>query len=353
MHPGKTGLLRKKINPKKSRTEEKILIYNNMRLLTSDDIIDAIYRLKLKGFGFLLSKVSINPRSRTLSSFNYEEKQASNWWNIPAVKNRWNSKISGDQNKHWTEYVYNKYLSEKNHIRLLSPGSGVSSPELKFASYPAFEEITCIDLADKPLKVAESIAFENGFTNISFIKNDVNSLDFLPDYYDIVLFNSSLHHFKDIENLLLNKITGSLKPEGLLIINEFVGPDRLQWKKKQLKFINKTLKEKIPDKYKIRFRSVLKKKRVTGPGLIRMILSDPSEAVDSSSIIPALRKGFHVIEEVSLGGNILMPLLKDIAYHFEESDIEAEAVLNSLFALEDEFLKVEPPDNIFGIYRKK
>jgi len=47
-----------------------------------------------------------------------------------------------------------------------------------------------------------------------------------------------------------------------------------------------------------------------------MFLVDPSEAVDSESILPSLHENFKVLEEKKIGGDILLILLKDIAHNF-------------------------------------
>ena len=324
-----------------------------MRLITTDDIIDIYYRLNLKGIGFLRSKLTFNKLARTCSSFNYDEMQTSNWWNIPLVRNRWNKIISGNPDVSYVDYVYEKYLKDKKNLKMLSPGCGVCSNELRFAAYPVFKEITCIDLADKPLITARKIAGEKNFSQMQFIKGDVNEMNFPENFYDIVMFNSSLHHFKNVENLLISRISKSLKDDGIIVINEYVGPNRLQWSKSQLGIVNDLLKNHFPEKYKRRFKSSLLKNKISGPGTLRMIFSDPSEAVDSESIIPALRKGFVTLEEKYPGGNILMLVLKDISYHFVDEDPKAMLLLDELMKLEDEFLLTNQSDNLFGIYRKK
>jgi 2-polyprenyl-3-methyl-5-hydroxy-6-metoxy-1,4-benzoquinol methylase len=323
-----------------------------MRLITNDDIFDVYYRLNLKGWRFLNSKFRFNSLSRTYSSFNSDEMLTSNWWNIPDIRKRWNLKITGSTEISYVDYVFEKYLKNLKQIKLLSPGCGVCSNEIKFAGYPAFSEIFCIDLAEKPLKTAETIAFEKKLGQMKFLKGNVNEIDFPAEYYDVVLFNSSLHHFKNVEGLLGRKISETLKPGGLLIINEYVGPNRLQWTNSQLKAVNLILQTKVPEKFRQRYRSGYYKNKVSGPGILRMIFSDPSEAVDSASILPSLKGNFTALEEKQLGGNLLMILLKDISHHFTEEDKEAADLLKILMEIEDDFIETTQSDNIFGVYQK-
>ena len=84
-----------------------------------------------------------------------------------------------------------------------------------------------------------------------------------------------------------------------------------------------------------------------------MIIADPSECVESSSILPVIHQYYDVVEESALGNNILMTALKDISHHFLDLDPEKEKILNDLFAFEDKYLKDHSSDFVFGIYQKK
>lgn len=59
----------------------------------------------------------------------------------------------------------------------------------------------------------------------------------------------------------------------------------------------------------------------------------------NSWIIPAIHSNFSTICEKPFGGNILIPVLKDIAHHFVDLNEEKRRVLKNLFEFEDNFLK--------------
>lgn len=84
-----------------------------------------------------------------------------------------------------------------------------------------------------------------------------------------------------------------------------------------------------------------------------MKLSDPSEAAEAERIYPLLRKHYQTLEESTVGGNILMPLFKDIAHNFLEEDEETRQWLTWLFRAEDEFLARTSERSLlfFGVYQ--
>ncbi|MEP0005364.1 MAG: class I SAM-dependent methyltransferase [Balneola sp.] len=321
------------------------------RILTLDDIIDVLHKFKQRGLGFLLSKLNIYGIKRTEKSFNQLEYESADWWIIPKVRQRWNLLLTGSKDLDYKEYLVKNHLQHRTGLRLISLGSGTCHHEIELAKYSIFEEIICVDIAKDRMLEAEARANKLKLKNIEFVCADFNDYSIPKEYFDIVFFHASLHHFDNIASFVGSTIKNSLKTNGLLVINEFVGATRLQFPKHQIKKINEALKI-IPREYKTRYKSNLLKKKYYGSGIIRMIIADPSECVDSASILPAIHSNFHTIIEKPYGGNLLMNVLKDISHHFIDLDSEKNQILEKLFSLEDEYLANNSSDFIFGVYQK-
>ncbi len=321
-----------------------------MRYITSDDFIESYSKLYQRGFRFILSKLNISSRARTISTFTPSEIQASNYWIIPQVKKRWNKLISGNPELSYEYYIYNEYLKDKKQLKMLSAGSGISSHEMIFASFDCLDKVECLDLSAPMLNKAADFAREKGLNHkMVFRVEDINRINLRDKSYNIILFNSSLHHFRNIP-VLLEKIKKSLAPEGILIINEYTGPARLQFRKEQIRASNHILKNSIPKKYRKRLATNITKKQISGPGYMRMLITDPSEAVESDKILPEIHKKFKPLEEKTIGGDILMPVLKDIAHNFLNNDQKTMKILEELFNLEDRFIEEHGSDFVFGVY---
>ena len=322
-----------------------------MPLLTSDDLLETLAKLRQRGLPFLLSKLRLNALARTRSAFDDPGLRAANWWQVPAVRRRWNQRITGSPTQAYEPYVAEKYLAGHTRLRLLSLGSGAASHELAFARLPHFAEVHCVDIAARLLAQAVATAQREGLANFRTEVADVNALDLPPASYDVVLFHSALHHFGDVAGVVA-RVRRALRPDGLLVLNDYVGPARLQWAAAQLAEANRILREVLPARFRVRYLSRQLKTGVSGPGRWRMRLADPSEAAESDRIVPALHRHFAPLEEAALGGNILTLVLKDIAHHFmREDDPETQQLLAVLFELEDAFLAKHSSDLLFGVYR--
>lgn len=324
-----------------------------MRIVTLDDFIDTYFKIIQRGSKFIFSKFTFNNEKRTKSAFDNTSFISSYYWSIPKVLERQNILITGNKDLNYIDYLTSDILKNKTNLKLLSLGSGICNREIELAKHSKiFKEIVCIDIADNLLKIAAEDAAKKNVNNITFLAENIDDFDFKKDAYDIVFFKASLHHFDNIDEFLSTKIKQTLKPKGLLIINEFVGKTRHQFTKKQIGAINEAIKI-IPKKFRTRFKSTLHKNKYRGVGIIRMIMADPSECIDSGSIMPAIHKHYKTLVEKPFGGSLLMSALRDISHHFYELNDEKEKVLNELFLAEDNYLKENTSDFIFGVYENK
>lgn len=322
------------------------------RFITLDDFTETYAKLHQRGLGFVLSKFTTNETKRAKTAFNHFNISGSHWHLIPKIKERWRNMVTSNKDITLEDFTVKTFLEDRKNLKMLSLGSGNCSSEIAFAKHDNFNLILCTDIAEKRLKIGRENAEANGLSNIKFQTIDVNHLQLEHQKFDIIYFRASLHHFKNVEQLVSKTLPQLLNPDGILIINEYVGPTRLQLPKHQIKAINKGL-NLIPKPYRKRFKLNLYKNKVYGPGLWRMILADPSECIDSASIMPSIHKNYDTIYEASYGGNILQFALKDIAHHFIELNKEKALVLENLFKFEDQYLKENTSDFIFGLYKLK
>ena len=319
-----------------------------MKLITLEDFRDIYIKLYQRGFSFLSSKFSFQKTNRTKSAFNTSTLQTSNWWIIPEVRKRWNLLITGNPNQTYEEFV-SAFFRNSGNKKLVSLGSGICSHEIRLAELNPNWEIHCYDFAEELLKKAKDVSDKKGLKNIFYHTENILQYQFSKQRFDIVFFHQSLHHFDKIPDFIDQVIKKILEEKGYLIINEYVGKNRLQFPKNQIKSINKAL-QLIPKNDRKIYKTNLYKNQFYGSGFIRMYIADPSECVDSENILPAIYQDFEIIIEKPFGGNLLMNVLKDISHHFVNGEKE---ILDSIFELEDEYLKTNASDFVFGIYQLK
>lgn len=328
---------------------ELISLIYMQHYISFGDFLDVYYKFREKSASYFLKKLKILPKSRIESKWD-DFQSTSDFWLIPEIQESWNKKISGDSDMIYEDYVFNKYLSDKNNVRMLSIGCGEGLHERNFAKHKCFSQIDAIDFSSQSIANAKKLARGNNL-DINYQKGDFKKANFKNNSYDLILFSSSLHHFENVADTLEHFVKPLLSENGILVIFEYSGPNRLQWNKKQLDKANQLL-DKLPKKYKFLINNSSIKRKVYKPGILRMLLVDPSEAIDSEAIVPSLQK-FKILEQTNLGWNILHILLKGIAHNFLNEESETKSLIKNLLEEENLFVEEElHSDAIFGVYQK-
>lgn len=321
--------------------------------LSLGDFIDVIYKIQIKGWDFFLRKFRFSAIARAEATWNVETLPPTNWWVIPAIQKRWNEKISGDENISYSEYLAQKYPAAPYSLSLLVPACGTGSHEQRLTASNYYKEVFGFDISKACIEEAQEKAAKNAQSETTFryVIADAHTLELAENSYDVVLFHSSIHHIDKLD-IFVEKIYKSLKKNGLLILHDFVGANRLNWTKEQLAAANTAL-QLIPKHLRKKWKTQTLKTHIYCPGWWRMYLSDPSEAVESENILPSIRKRFEILTEKKLGGDIIHLVLKDISHHFMIENAENQNVLKQLFDFEDAYLSQKTQsDFMFGVYKK-
>ncbi len=275
--------------------------------------------------------------ARTSTTWDATESAPRQWTAVPLLQERVRIRITGDPHLNIPAYVRSKYGNEETSWRALSLGCGTGRKELAWFAAGGLSRLDAYDISGKRIAEAQRLAASAGMEKqVRFDRADARYLTLPKHTYNLVIFDDALHHFSPLRPLL-EKVTDWLVPGGLLVINEFTGPSRFQWTDQQVEIAN-LLREELPSRLRVRpDGSPLSP--IHRPGTLAMIMYDPSEAVESSSILPLLHTVFHVQEETLYGGALLHLVFKDIAHHFLQPDPEATKFLKRCMDAEDEAMQ--------------
>lgn len=262
--------------------------------------------------------------------------------------------MTGDENKDYIGYTA-EYLKEKigtSDLEGLSIGCGeITAPEMMLMKTGYFKNFEVMDIAEGLLKKQDNLAKKQGLANITYTAQDLNKLELPSDAYDLIWAVGTVHHIEELENFF-DQVNDALKEGGILVMREYVGPNRLQLSDKQLAYVNEILSF-LPDKYKTGTDGAVKsiENRVDMEELIKL---DPSEAVRSEDILPLLKDKLEILHYADTGGTLLMPLLNGIASNFER-DAEGDAMLKMAIYIEKLLIAQGelPSDYMFCIAGKK
>jgi ubiquinone/menaquinone biosynthesis C-methylase UbiE len=287
------------------------------------------------------------------TGWDHVEYPLKNWWDIPAVMERWNLMVSGDLKVDYCAHFLRRHFAGRDSMHALSLGSGTGNREIELARSGLFQRIDAVEISGARVAYSKERAAREGIAGaIRYVEADAARVALPDGAYDLVIVEQFLHHMSPLETIL-SRIRRFIKPGGFFIFNEFVGPSLFQWTGSQLDAVNDLL-SRLPERYRIRWKSGTVKRKVHRPGRLIMMLYDPTEAAESSRIVPLIGGMFEPVELKGYGGTLLQLLFSDIASNFLSDDAETRRYLAMCFEAEDELLRsgALESDFVVGICRK-
>ncbi len=271
------------------------------------------------------------------------------WLDWPLVEEEHvRPQISGDPKVYYLEYFFERHVKNRPVDHILSLGCGGGNLERALVEIGATRQVDGFDVSPESIRLANQLAAESGLGDqLNYEVADIDQIELPVNRYDVVIAKMALHHLENLEHIY-HQVKRSLKPGGVLMINEFVGPSRFQWTDLQLRLMNELL-EALPEKP----RKAAPFLRVLRPELEDMKTLDPSESVRSADVIPVLEQSFEIIDFKPYGGTLLHILLSHVMPGFDLEDEKDLSILRLMFLFEQTLVeqKVLPSDFAFVVAR--
>lgn len=234
--------------------------------------------------------------------------------------------ISGDKDVDYLRHFLQQHVPQRPVSRALSLGCGGGNLERALIALDAAQQIDAFDASPESIRLAGQLAQEAGCGDrIHYDVRDIDRIQLPLATYDFVVIKMALHHFENLEQVY-QQIRRSLRPGGLFMFNEFVGPTRFQWSDVQLQLINELL-QTFPDAHRtVPF--------IDRPTIAQMIAEDPTESLRSAEIMPLLGDYFEIVEHKPYGGTLLNLLLTETLHTFDTKREDDRHFLHGLFDFE-------------------
>ncbi len=215
--------------------------------------------------------------------------------------------------------------------RSLDLGCGAGNKSQSVFDSGSTLETDGIDISEDRIAEAERMRIAHGIPG-RFQVADVNTASLPPDTYDLIFSSHSLHHFLALEHVMA-QVHDALTPNGLFILEEFVGPTQFQWTDRQIAVV-KTLMELIPEELRmLRWGAV--KPYEGRPEVKDVVAASPFESIRSAEILPLFQRFFRVVELRRLGGTIQHLLYNGIVHNFTLDRRDALDQVQAIIDVED------------------
>ena len=228
---------------------------------------------------------------------------ATNWMQNPRVHEYINASIGAPEHPLWPLDWFEQWLGDRRFKRALSIGCGTGALERDLVRRNLCDRVDAFDGSLTSLAIARDEARRAGVDRrVGYFVSDFNRPALPRRRYDVVLVHQAMHHVAKLEKLM-RAILLTLEPDGMLYLDEYIGPSRDEWTEERYA-AQRTFFASIP-------RESVYVTTLPYP----VVLQDPSEAFRSSEIVPQLRIGFDVVAFRGYGGNLLAPIVPAVDWN--------------------------------------
>lgn len=250
-----------------------------------------------------------------------QDQQHVSWMAHPLVRQYINEAITGSPHQ-WPMEWFERMTARRRFRRVLSIGCGSGAFERDLMKRGLAERIDALDGSTHSLHLARTAADREGCGDaIGYFACDFNEPVLPRGKFDLVVFHQSMHHVAKLEKLL-RAVLRSLTDDGLVYIDEYVGPSRHDWSFELLK------------PHEAAFQLVPPDVRIVQTLPLPIVYEDPSEAIRSSEIEAQLAVGFDCIDQRGYGGNLLAIFFPSIQWA-----IAPEGLVEKLIDAERQLLR--------------
>ncbi|ARR54047.1 SAM-dependent methyltransferase [Rhizorhabdus wittichii DC-6] len=263
------------------------------------------------------------------------------WWQHPEIVRHINRLVCGqalDGQAAGFQQLLKDRMPQGGFRRAVSVGSGVAAKEIALLVDGVVQAFDLFEISEERLRASKRLARRNGvFERIRF--HCANAFETpLVEGYDLVHWNSSLHHMFDAHEAVSWSYR-NLKPGGCFAMEDFVGPSRFQWTDEELEIATR-IRSLLPDRLMRAPNDPSQSLDRTArrPDREMMIQADPSEAADSANILGAIEEVFPNAGIILTGGIVYSLALDGLLANFDDG--EDAALMQSLLLLDETLAKL-------------
>jgi 2-polyprenyl-3-methyl-5-hydroxy-6-metoxy-1,4-benzoquinol methylase len=242
---------------------------------------------------------------------------AANWMAHTSVLMHLNERTTGDPARNWLSSWAHRWFVGHD-LRVLVLGCGEGWLERAIAEWPFVAHIDAVDFAESAIARAREAA--RGIDKIRYDVVDLNRDALEPASYDVIVAHQVLHHVENLEHAY-DQLERTLRANGTLIVNEYVGPARFQYSDDVQRVMNQLL-------------ACLGYPPRTRPTPEEMLANDPTEAVRSDELVAMTEQRFDIRERKNLGGTILQHLLYGIVQDYRFDVPRERSIVDMLCTIE-------------------
>ena len=242
-------------------------------------------------------------------------------------------RLTGDLNGNPLELVARRFLQPPAK-QMLALGVGMAFSEEWLIKCGFVENVLAFESSAVAAEAVRARVANAGLDRkIEIRSSDVLKADLKDGQFDLVFVQAAIHHFFKIEEMfeLMHRV---LKPGGLLIFDEYVGPDHHMYGQDVMDLMDE-VNDCLAPRYRWDTLRSEERQSVPRASMEWMLEMDPSEGVHSSRILPLTYKYFDVEYRGDYGGTFMRPFFVGILPNFNFAEEKDQTVARLIMLVEE------------------
>jgi SAM-dependent methyltransferase len=241
--------------------------------------------------------------------------------------------LTGDAEGIPLQMVAERYLKPAVK-KMLAVGSGLAFSEEWLTKNGYVEHVVAFEASSVAVDSArERIRALSLQDRIEMRCGDVLNAGLQKGEFDAVFVQAAIHHFYNIDEMFAF-FHYVLKPDGLILYDEYVGPDHHMYETEVMDLMDE-VNECLAPSYRWDVLRQATRDEVPRATLEWMLKMDPSEGVHSSKILPLTYKYFDVEFRRDYGGTFMRPFFVGILPNFDWNDVKDQTIARQIILMEN------------------
>ncbi len=265
------------------------------------------------------------------------------WWESEYIVKRINRRVCGESLPGMSSGLHRvaaqRFADRLPFARGVSIGCGTGSKERNVIRSGLVQHFTLFELSSVAVEQGRAQAEQAGLSeSMTFRMEDGLAAETREGVYDVVYWNNALHHMFDVK-AALEWSWRVLRKGGVLLMDDFVGPTRMQWSEQLIEINNAVRRALPPDYLRVPGKpNLVFQPRVERTPVAAVMATDPSECADSANILPELTRVFPNAWVHKTGGGVYHLALNDILHNIVVA--QDYDLLERILEVDDECVKV-------------
>jgi SAM-dependent methyltransferase len=261
--------------------------------------------------------------------------QGQYWNDLSETRAHLNRLATGDSHRDWIDKILE--MKPPGHGLILNCGNGWVEREL--FDRGVLSSALAIDVSPTLIEEAETA---KAGREIKYVCHDINTFHFGQNEFDFVINFAAMHHTQMIDRTMRG-VWSSIKPDGLFVSWDYIGPHRNQYSYEVWEIIHQ-INKSLPGNLR---------SDMSYPHLPTMLLMDPTEAIHSELFLETHDRYFSAVHQSALGGAIAYPLLTHNRGIHAATDSERTAYIIDILKQDVEYTSTKLKRSLFAFLISK